>query len=277
MVEIGKINRLAVKGIQAYGLHLDGGKFGDILLRDADAVKRYRQGDEIDVFIYVDREQRLLASLQKPYALVGEFATLRVVTSGAAGAFLDWGLASDLFVPKSEQQNSMREGRSYVVFIFLGEKTGRITASSKLKKFLNLQPPVYQEGEEVDLIIYTETDLGYGAVINGSHAGMIYENEVFEKLVLGRKMRGYIKKVREDGKIDLRLQRTGLQGIDDVAESIYNALKESGGKVPATDKSPPEDIYALFGVSKKVFKKAVGVLYKRRLIAIDADGIKLAG
>ncbi len=277
MVQIGKMNRLVIKGIQAYGMHLDGGTFGDILLKDADAVKKYRQGDEIDVFIYVDREQRLLASLQKPYALVGEFATLRVVTSGAAGAFLDWGLAGDLFVPKSEQQNSMREGRSYVVFIFLGEKTGRITASSKLKKFLNLQPPAYQEGEEVDLIIYTETDLGYGAIVNGSHAGMIYENEVFEKLIIGRKMQGYIKKVREDGKIDLRLQRTGLQGVDDVAESIFNALKESGGKMTVTDKSPPEEIYALFGVSKKAFKKAIGLLYKKRLIVIDADGIKLAG
>ncbi|MFH0781632.1 MAG: S1-like domain-containing RNA-binding protein [Pseudomonadota bacterium] len=277
MVQIGKMNRLSIKGIQAYGMHLDGGKFGDVLLKGGYTVEKYRPGDEIDVFVYINREQRLMATLQKPYASVGEFATLRVVTNGAAGAFLDWGLESDLFVPKREQQNSMREGKSYVVFIFLSEKTNRITASSKLKKFLNLQTPTYKEGEEVDLIIYAETDLGYSAIVNGSHTGMIYENEVFQKLFIGQKLKGYIKKVREDGKVDLRLQRTGFQGVDDISENIFTALKECGGKVAVTDKSPPEEIYALFGVSKKVFKKAIGTLYKKRLIVIDTDGIKLAG
>ncbi|MBU1568323.1 MAG: GntR family transcriptional regulator [Proteobacteria bacterium] len=277
MVQIGKINRLLVKATQNYGIHLDGGESGDILLKGTHAAQKYKPGDTIDAFVYVDNEQRLLATSQKPYALVGEFATLRVVTNGAAGAFMDWGLENDLLVPKSEQQTNMREGKSYVVFIFLSNKTNRITASSKLDKFLNMQSPKYKEGEEVDLIIYAETDLGYSAIVNSSHIGMIYVNEVFQKLVIGQRLQGYVKKIREDLKIDLRLQPTGYQNIDDISEAVLNVVKNHGGMVAVTDKSPPEDIYALFGVSKKVFKKAIGALYKKRVIIIASDGIKFAG
>ena len=184
MVQIGKMNRLSIKGTQVYGIHLDGGTSGDILLRNKFATQQYQPGDEIDVFVYVDRQQRLMATTQKPYAMIGEFVLLKVVTNSAAGAFMDWGLENDLFVPKSEQQNSMREGNSYVVHIFLSEKHNRITASSKLDKFLDQQPPDYEEGEEVDLIVYSRTDLGYGAVVNNSHIGMIYQNEVFQELVI---------------------------------------------------------------------------------------------
>ena len=275
MVEIGKINKLVVKGMQAYGLHLDGGKLGDILLRGAVVSRTYRPGDEIDVFVYVDREQRLLATTKKPYATVGEFAALRVVTNGAAGAFLDWGLENDLFVPKSEQQTPMREGQLSVVFIFFSEKHHRITASSKLEKFLSRQPPEYLEGDAVDLLVYAETDLGYSAVVNSSHAGMIYKNEVFQKPSIGQKLRGYVKKVREDRKIDLRLQQTGYQRVDDLSQTILDTIRSRGGMVAITDKSPPEDIYAFFGVSKKVYKKALGALYKKRLITIDTESIKL--
>ena len=276
MVQIGKMNRLSIKGVHAYGLHLDGGTAGDILLRGTSALPKYQAGEEIDVFVYVDSEQRLLASLQKPYACVGEFAYLRVVTSGAAGAFLAWGLESDLFVPKSEQQDNMREGRSYVVYIFVTEKTNRIIASSKLNKYLNQLPPNYQEGEEVELLVYAKTDLGYSAVVNGCHAGMIYENEVFQNLSIGQRLQGYVKKMRDDGKIDLRLQRTGFQGIDDISQTILNTLRDRGGMVALTDKSPPEEIYATFGVSKKAFKKAIGALYKKRLLVLDSECIKLA-
>jgi hypothetical protein len=276
MVQIGKINRLSVKGLQAYGIHLDGGASGDILLKDKYASRKYQPDDKIDVFVYIDRDQRLVATTQKPFATVGEFANLKVVSNSAAGAFMDWGLESDLFVPKSEQQDNMREGKSYVVFIFLSEKNNRITASSKLDKFLDLQPPEYVEGEEVDLIVYAQTDLGYNAVVNSAHIGMIYENEVFQKLVVGQRLRGYVKKIREDLKIDLRLQQTGYQIIDDVSQTILNTINDSGGMVAVTDKSPPEDIYTLFGVSKKVFKKAIGALYKKRLIIIETDCIKAA-
>jgi hypothetical protein len=278
MVQIGKMNRLSVKGTEAYGIHLDGGEYGDILLRGTHPTLNNQAtypDNKIDVFIYVDREQRLLATIHKPYATVGEFAYLRVKTNTAAGAFLDWGIENDLFVPKSEQQDNMREGKSYVVFIFLNEPNNRITASSKLDKFLDLQPPDYEEGEKVDLIIYAKTDLGYNAVVNGSHAGMIYENEIFQKLVIGQRLQGYIKKIREDLKIDLRLQPSGYQRVDEISKTILNIIKDCGGMVAVTDKSPPDDIYNLFGVSKKVFKKAVGALYKKRLIIIDADGIKL--
>ncbi len=275
MVQIGKTNRLSVKGTQAYGIHLDGGVAGDILLRDKFAVEKYQAGDEVDVFVYVDREQRLVATTLKPTAMVGEFALLRVVTTSAAGAFLDWGLENDLFVPKSEQQDNMRQGKSYVVFIFLSEKHNRITASSKLDKFLDLQPPPYAEGEEVDLLVYARTDLGYSAVVNSSHSGMIYENEVFQELVIGQRLQGYVKKIREDRKIDLRLQQTGYKHVDSLSQTILDTLKDRGGLVAVTDKSPPEEIYALFGVSKKVFKKAIGGLYKKRRISIADDGIRL--
>ena len=275
MVQIGKINVLSIKGMQDYGVHLEGGESGDVLLRGTYAVPWYQIGDTMEVFVYVDRDQRLIATTQKPYAVVGEFAKLRVVANSTAGAFMDWGLENDLFVPKSEQQENMRENKYYVVFIFLSGKSNRITASSKLAKFLDLQPPKYEEGEKVDLIVYAETDLGYSAVVNSSHSGMIYFNEVFQELVIGQRLQGYIKKVREDGKIDLRLQQTGSRGVDDISQTILETLKRRGGMVAVTDKSPPEDVYALFGVSKKVFKKAIGALYKKRLIIIDTDGIKL--
>jgi hypothetical protein len=274
MVQIGKMNRLSIKGRRTYGIHLDGGELGDILLRDRNAAQKYQTDEKIDVFVYVDREQRLLATTQKPYATVGEFAGLKVTANSTAGAFMDWGLESDLFVPKSEQQENMREGKSYVVYIFLSEKSNRITASSKLSKFLDPRHPEYQEGEEVRLIISGRTDLGYSAVVNDSHMGMIYENEVFQKLDIGLRLKGYVKKVREDHKIDLRLQQTGYRRVDDISQTILDTLDGCGGMVAVTDKSPPEDIYALFGVSKKVFKKAIGALYKKRRITIDADGIR---
>lgn len=277
MVRIGKTNTLTIKETQAYSILLDGGEAGDILLKEMSAARKLHPGDTLDAFVYVDREQRLVATTRKPSAEVGEFAALRVVTSTKAGAFLDWGLENDLFAPKSEQQESMREGKSYVVFIFLSEKHNRITASSKLNKFLDLQPPEYKEGEEVDLLVYAETDLGYSAVVNGSHSGMIYENEVFRKLAMGQRLKGYVKKIREDHKIDLRLQQSGYRQVDDISQAILDAIKGSGGLAPVTDKTPPEDIYAMFGVSKKVFKKAIGALYKKRLILIDPDGIRLAG
>jgi hypothetical protein len=277
MVRIGRTNNLTIKETQDYGILLDGGEAGDIFLKDATAARKYHPGDSLDAFIYVDREQRLVATARKPFAEVGEFAALRVVASTKTGAFLDWGLENDLFAPKSEQQENMREGKSYVVCIFLSEKHNRITASSKLTKFLDLQPPQYTEGEEVDLLLYAGTDLGYSAVVNGAHSGMIYENEVFRKLFIGQRLKGYVKKIREDHKIDLRLQQTGYQQVDDISQAVLDTIKGSGGLAAVTDKSPPEEIYAMFGVSKKVFKKAIGALYKKRLILIDTDGIRLAG
>lgn len=277
MAQIGRINTLTIKRTRAYGAHLDGGELGDILLKSRDVPENCQSGDAIEVFIYTDREDHLRATTQKPKATVGQFAVLQVVENSAAGAYLDWGLELDLFVPKSEQQDRMEEGRSYVVYVVLDEKNNRIMASSKVDKFLSSTPPDYAEGEEVDLLIYDRTDLGYRAVVNQSHGGILYKNEVFQKLYLGQQVKGYIKKIREDLKIDLSLQAPGYQGVDDVSLAILETIKDHGGRIGVTDKSQPEEIYSLFGVSKKTFKKAIGALYKKRLIVIDSSGIALAG
>ncbi|MEN8258547.1 MAG: S1-like domain-containing RNA-binding protein [Thermodesulfobacteriota bacterium] len=276
MAEIGRINKLTIKRLRDYGVHFDGGEAGDILLKSKDVPESWQPGDEVEVFVYQDRQDRLRASTQRPSVMVGQFAKLRVKANAAAGSYLDWGLQKDLFVPKNEQQDKMVEGKSYVVFVFLDEKTKRITASSKLEKFLNRQPPSYKEGEEVDLIVYEKTELGFRTIVNHAHEGMVYKSEVFKKLFIGQEIKGYIKKIREDLKIDLILQKPGYKGVDDIAQTILKTIRDFGGTIALTDKSPPEDIYSLFGVSKKVFKKAIGALYKKRLITMDKSGIKLA-
>lgn len=276
MVQIGKINILSIKDIQPGRILLEGGELGDILLKPPRNPRKHKIGDEVGVFIYVDNNQNLIATIQKPYSIVGEFAKLTVVATSSAGAFLGWGLDDDLFVPKSEQQNNMRVGNSYVVYTFHSEKSNRITASSKLDKYLNQQPTQYTEGEEVDLLVYAESDLGYNAVVNNSHVGMIYKNEIFQKVSIGQQLTGYIKKIREDLKIDLRLQKSGIQSVDDIAQTILNTINDCGGMVAVTDKSPAEDIYEMFGVSKKVFKKAIGSLYKKKIITLATDGIRVS-
>jgi len=276
MVEIGKINRLAVVSTQGHEVRFDGGELGDILLDEKFVYGRYHKGDEVEVFVSVDGDDRLFAITSKPYAMVGEFARLRVAATSPSGAFLSWGMKNDLLVPKSEQLSPMKESESYVVYVFLSEKTNRITASSKLDKYLGLSPPDYKEGEEVDLLIFDRTDLGYQAVINQAHIGMLFKNEVFQKLFIGQKLKGYIYNIREDSKIDLRLQLPGYEKVDGVSQAIIDILKENGGVSSLSDKSPPEEIYALFGVSKKVFKQAIGALYKKRIITIDrSSGIRL--
>lgn len=275
MAEIGRLNRLRIKRVRDYGVYLDGGESGNILLPKRYVPEKCQLGDEVEVFVYVDREERLRATTRKPYATVGQFAKLRVVANTVSGSFLDWGLQKDLLVPKSEQETRMEEGKAYVVFVFLDEKTNRITASTKLDKFFSLQPPTYKEGEEVSLIILEKIELGYKAVVNHTHVGMLYRNEVFQKLLIGQQLKGYIKKIREDRKIDLSLQQPGSLGFDDVSRAVLNKIKDHGGRIAVTDDSPPEEIYALFGVSKKNFKKAIGALYKKRLITIAPDGVRL--
>lgn len=275
MAEIGRINRLIIKRTRDYGAHLDGGESGDIILPKKYLPGRSRPGDEVEVFVYLDKEDRLKATTQKPYAMVGQFANLRVVANSSSGIFLDWGLQKDLFVPKREQRAGMAEGKSYVVFIYLDEKTNRINASPRLDQFLSPQPPNYEAGEEVDLFICEKTDLGFKVIVNNSHWGIVYKNEVFQKLHIGRQLKGFIKLIREDLKIDISLQQPGYQKIDNISQDILKAIKDHGGSLALNDKSPPEEIYSWFGVSKKTFKKAIGALYKKRLITIHTDGIKL--
>lgn len=275
MLQIGKMNKLQINAIQANGVHLDAGGGEEILLPKKSVPPASQVGDELEVFVYVDKDNLIQGTTQKPYATVGEYVVLRVVSDSSAGAFLYWGMENDLLVPKAEQQHKMVPGQSYVIFVFLSEKTNRIVGSSKLDKFLSREAPAYKEGEEVDLIIFEKTDLGYRALINRKHVGMIYTNELFQQLRIGQQLKGYISKIREDKKIDLILQQSGYQGVDVVCQTIIGIIQENGGKVSVSDKSPPDDIYALFAVSKKVFKKAIGALYKKRIVRIETDGISL--
>ncbi len=275
MVEIGKLNSLKINSIDAGGIWLAGGILGDIQLLERVVPGRYQAGDELEAFVYVSRDDKICAISSKPYAEVGQFAVLQVVATAAAGAFLTWGMKDDLLVPKSEQLHPMEVGKSYVVYLFLSRKTDRITASSKLDQFLGHEAVTYSEGDEVDLLIFDRSDLGYRAVINQRHVGMIYDNEVFQELSLGRHLRGYIHRIREDEKIDLRLQQDGYEKVDGISQAILDVLKQNEGRVSLSDKSPPHDIYAMFGVSKKVFKKAIGALYKKRIIRIGPGGIEM--
>jgi len=275
MAEIGKLNTLRIVKDIDFGVYLDGEELGEILLPNRDVPAHCHTGDMIEVFILRDSEDRLLATTQKPYAMVGQVAFLKVVSVTAVGAFLDWGLPKDLLVPFREQQHRMEEGRSYLVYVYLDEQSQRIAASSKLEKFLENQPIDVQEGQQVDLVIGDQTEMGYKVIINDTHWGMLYNNEVFQALHKGQRLQGFIKKVRDDGKIDCCLQKSGYKNVDDVAWKILEFLHKRGGFLAITDKSSPERIYDLFGVSKKTYKKAIGALYKKRCIIIEKDGIRL--
>ena len=275
MTEIGRLNRLTVVKELDQGVYLDGDDQGEILLPHKYVPQDCKPGRSIEVFIYRDSEGRIIATTQTPFAMVGQFAVLKVVSVNSSGAFLDWGLDKDLLVPFREQQHKMEEGRSYVVFVYLDERTDRIAASSKLDKFLDKQPGLFQENQEVDLLVCEQTEIGYKAIINSTHWGILYKNEVFQQLEQGRYIKGFIQKVRDDGKIDLSLQKPGYEKVDDLSGRIIHMLREQRGFIPVTDKSSPESIYELFGVSKKTFKKAVGALYKKRIISLEEDGIRL--
>ena len=275
MVEIGKLNTLRVVKEVDFGLYLDGIDRDEILLPLRYIPAGCQVDDDIEVFIYLDSEDRIIATTEKPFAMVGQFAFLEVVAVNSVGAFMDWGLPKDLLVPFSEQKVKMEEGKSYTVFLYFDEASQRIVASGKLEKFIDHTPVGFQEGDEVDLLVCNQTDLGYSSIINGTHMGMLYKNEVFQPLSRGQKVKGYIKKLREDNKIDLILYKPGYEKVDDFSDVILEKLKDQGGFIAVTDKSPSEEIYKLFGVSKKTYKKAVGALYKQKLISLEEDGIKL--
>lgn len=274
-VIIGKINRLKVLRVVSIGAYLDGDTIGDLLLPNRYMPEGTKEGDEIDVFVYLDSEDRLIATTETPYAMVGEFALLKVVAVSNFGAFLDWGLMKDLLVPFREQKEKMERGRYYIVYVYFDDETGRIAASAKIEKYLDNVSPNYKQGDEVDLLIVSKTDLGYKAIINGLHTGLLYHNQLFKLVAIGDKMKGYISKVREDDKIDLLLEKPGYEKMDDLSESVLNILKKNKGAMNVNDKSAPELIEDLFGMSKKNFKKAIGALYKKRIIELDDKGIRL--
>lgn len=275
MITIGQSYELEVIKAVDFGFYLDAQNLGEVLLPLKFAPSDLVEGDSIEVFLYLDSEDRPIATTQKPRAKVGEFAYLKVVDTNKFGAFLDWGLDKDILVPFAEQHRPMEAGRSYLVYLYIGDIDGRITASSKIDKFLDdLRPHDFKSGQAVDLIIANSTELGYKAIINHSHWGVLYTNEVFQRLSFGQYKKGFIKRVRPDGKIDLSLQG-GQETRDKYAKIILIYLNKQGGFAPVHDKSDPELISDLFGMSKGAFKKAIGGLYKQRIITIEKDGIRL--
>ena len=280
MLSIGKINTLSVVKKQGPDIYLDNGVSAKVLLADKRPPEHCELGDSLEVFVYVDTEGHLAATTKKPFAQVDEIAWLKVVSLNYIGAFLDWGLPKDLLVPFSEQHHELEVGRSYLVKVFLDEQN-RLAATTKIEQFIADEIAeddldTFKVGQKVSLIIAEKTDLGLKAVINHSHWGMLYHNELFQPVRKGQTIDGYIKQIREDGKIDLVLQEPGYGKVVSLTDKILNKLHQNNGVLNLSDKSPPEAIYAAFGVSKKVFKQAIGSLYKQKLITIDdKEGIKL--
>ncbi len=276
-IELGRFNRLKVVKEVPFGLYLDGGDDGEILLPARYVPEGCQPGDELDVFIYLDNEERLVATTQTPLVQVGGFACLKVSWVNQYGAFLDWGLMKDLFVPFREQKERMEVGKRYVIHAHLDNESFRIVASAKVDRYLSKEHAPYQPGDEVYIMIWQRTELGFKAIVDNEFGGLLYQDEVFRSLHVGDMLKAYIKQVRQDGKIDLSLQRKGFAAATDFAPTLLNYIRSKGGRIPLNDKTPAEEIYATFGVSKKVFKKAVGDLYKKRLIRLDTDGIEANG
>ena len=275
-IELGKFNRLKVVKQVDFGMYLDDDIEGEILLPKRYVPQDCKVGDELDVFIYLDNEERLVATTQQPLVQVGQFACLGVAWVNQYGAFLNWGLMKDLFVPFSEQKMKMQVGKRYVVHVHLDEESFRIVASAKVDRYLSKEKADYVPGQEVEVLIWQKTDLGFKAIIENRFGGLLYDSEIFQPLHTGMRLKAYVKQVRDDGKIDLMLQKPGAGKVDDFAKTLLEHIRSNGGRTPLNDKTPAEEIYAMFGVSKKTFKKAVGDLYKKRLVVLQDDGIVLA-
>ncbi len=274
MLEIGKYNTLKILREVDFGFYLEGYEWGDILMPKRYVTQELKIGDDVEVMVYLDGEERLIATTEKPYAQVGEVAFLEVKDVNQFGAFLDWGLKKELFVPFAEQKLKMEVGRRYLVYIFLDEKTERVMASAKLNKYIDQAPPLYKTGQKFLGHVWSKTDFAYKVIIDSSHVGVLYTNEVFKNLQIGQRVDVYIKKVRDDLKIDLSLTPISVERFDEFSEMVLQQLEKSNGFIKVSDNSPPEKIYELFGMSKKNFKKALGKLYKERKIMLHNDGIQ---
>lgn len=273
MINIGKTNDLKVVKLQGPNIYFGLPGSPMVLLADKKPAQTYQIGDSVAAFVYVDGDGHLTATLQKPLAEVGDVAWLKVAAVNYYGAFLDWGVPKDLLVPFSEQTHEMKPGRSYLVKLFTDAKD-RIVATTKLERFLSETASDLQVGDAVSLIIADTTELGIKAIVNNAYWGMLYQNEIFRPLRKGQKMTGYVKKIRDDGKLDLTLHEPGYGKIDPLAERILAELAKHDGVLMLGDKSPPEVIYAAFGESKKAFKQAIGALYKKQLIVIEDLSIR---
>jgi len=276
MVQLGQYNTLPVKKLVDFGLYLDGGDELEILMPKRYVPAGAKEGDELRVFVYQDAEARLIATDEHPYATVGQFASLRINSVNAVGAFADWGTSKELLIPHREQALEMEEGRRYIIYIYIDQVSGRIAGTSKVDKYLGNVPPAYEEGQEVDALIWKRTPMGYKAIINHQHVGLIYTNQIFQEIHIGEHLRAWVKAVRDDDKIDLSLQPLGYRQMIDPAEAaLLKALHLHNGFLALTDHSSPERIAVELHLSKKAFKKAVGSLYRQRRIQLRVDGIEL--
>lgn len=276
MIEIGQYNELRILRETSVGLFLGDESGEDVLLPNKYRPEKFEIGDKIEVFVYRDHEERKVATNLEPKILLNNFALLQVTAVTEIGAFMDWGLEKELMVPFNEQRQKMEEGRWYLVYMMLDKKTDRLFASNKIDKFLQNEALTITEGDAVDLIVMQKTDLGFSVIIDNVHKGLIYENEIFKKLNVGDKLSGFIKKIREDNKIDVSLHPIGYENFNDLnSQLIFQKLKDNRGFLEVTDQSSPEDIYAQFGISKKAFKKAIGSLFKQRKIILEKTGIRL--
>lgn len=275
-IELGKYNRMEVVKEVDFGMYLNGDEDGEILLPKRYVPEGCKPGDVLNVFVYLDMEERLVATTLQPLAQVGEFACLEVAWVNEYGAFLDWGLMKDLFVPFREQKAKMHKGGRYVVHVHLDDESYRIVASAKVERYLSKERPAYKRGDEVEVLVWQQTDLGYKVIVDNRFSGLLYRNEIFTQVEMGMRTKAYVKRVREDGKIDLELQKRGAERVEDFSEVLLQYIREQGGAIALNDKTDAGVIYDTFGVSKKTFKKAVGDLYKKRLIVLGDEGIRPA-
>lgn len=274
MIKIGQFNKLKMVKEAPFGVYLQGGEWGEILLPNKFVPKGTLVGDVLDVFVYFDSDDRIIATTLRPHAQLGNCACLKVIDVNPVGAFLDWGLDKDLLAPKPEQHRPMKKGESYLVYL-KQDNQGRIIASSKIDHFLDNTAPTFKPGEEVNLLIADSSPLGRKVIINNSHWGLIHADDIFQTLIYGKKIKGYIKTIREDGKVDVVLRQIGQSGINELAQRILSKLEQSSGFLALHDKSSPAEIQQVFAESKKNFKSAIGQLYKRNLIDIEEKGIRL--
>lgn len=275
MADLGKFNTLSVITINDIGAYLNADDLGEVLLPKRLMPEDCNAGSQVSVFLYKDSADRVAATTQSPLGEVDQFVSLKVSAINKMGAFLDWGLPKELLVPYNEQHTEMELGKYYLVRIYLDLRTERIVASSKLDKFIDVWPADYQKWDKVDLIIGNKTDLGFKAIINNLHWGLLYDNEIFQPLRIGKKITGYIKQVREDERIDLSLSRPGEGKVNDFSQKLLDYIAEHKGISPVHDKSSPDDIQKALGVSKKTFKATVGNLLKKGKVKITPEGITL--
>ncbi|MBS9898708.1 GntR family transcriptional regulator [Vibrio alginolyticus] len=277
MIKIGQINSLEVIKKADFGIFLDGDDYGSVLLPSKYVPEGTEIGEHVDVFLYFDSESQLAATIERPIAQVGEWGLMKIEGVNATGAFVNWGIKEkDLLIPFSEQRTRFSAGQTILVYVYTDKASGRIVGTTKFNKWLDKTPANYEVNEQVDLIIAERSQLGYKAIVNGKHWGMIFPSDVFGKLYIGKKLKGFIKHIREDGKIDLALQKVGVAKMDDLSSKILDLLEKKGGFLPLNDKSSPEAIFDAFRTSKGTYKKTIGGLYKQGKIVIEKDGIRLA-